>query len=573
MEPQPRRTKANRRQKQPPRSKDYVGIAQQYAQDVVAGRVVACKLLIKRCASFLDELGRDWEFTFDVAKASKPCQFMECLPVPDGKSEQLVVLQPWQCFVVANIFGWVHRATGMRRFTQAHVWIAAGNGKSFLASAVGLYMAFHDGQRAAEVACAAFSRKQAEIVFDTASQMMQFRPDFAQFLGVEINAHTLVQEKTGSKLEARSAEAKTLAGMRPYCVVVDELHVVTQEVYAFLTNRLAKRDQTLLLTISTAGYDTTSIGHTIFEQSVQVIDGSAVAPEVFAIVYQADDISDPTDERQWAMAHPNLDVTVRRNILRSKAREAATYSRLRNQFTTEQLDRWVSAGEAWIDMDRWDEAADELLRIEDFKGKPCWIGIDLANVSDVCSVAVVFPEDRADGQHLTVFWRNYLPEAVTGKHASYSGWVEDRCLIATPGNSTDYAFVREEVLRLVREHDVRCVCIDQWNATHIAQELQAELGEDRVVLVSMGVANMNAPAKTLEGAVLEGRLHHTGDPCVRWMIGNAQVQTSALENIRLWKQDKAAKIDAAVALVVALNQVPNVVDAGPLVFHVLGSSS
>jgi len=538
-----------------PTVKDYPAIARRYAEDVVAGRITAGKLLVLRCGSFLEELGReDWEYRFDPGLGSRACKWIECLPVPDGKVDQLVRLQPWQVFVVTNIFGWVHRDTGLRRFTQAHVWIAAGNGKSFLGSAIGLYMAFGEGARAAEVACAAYSKKQAEIVFDTAKQMMVFRQEFAEFLGVEVNAHSLVQPGTGSKLEPRSSEAKTLAGMRPYCVIVDELHVVNQEVYSFLTNRLAKRDQTLLLTISTAGYDTNSVGFTIFEESRKVIEGSISAPDVFAIIYQADR-DDIGDEIEWAKAHPNLDVTVRRNILRSKAREALNFSRLRSQFITEQLNRWVAAGNAWIDMELWDAGSDQNLDLSQFRGRECFVGIDLASVSDICSLAIVFPERREDGFHYTAFWRNYLPENTVTRFASYSGWVHDGHLVATPGNATDYAFLREEVLRLARDHDVTMVSIDEWNATHIAQELQAELGGDRVMTMSMATRNLNAPMKAMEGAVLGGRFHHAGDPAVRWMVGNVQVRPDALGNIRPLKlDDRSQKNDAALALIIALNQ-------------------
>jgi phage terminase large subunit-like protein len=558
-----------RRKASPIVTKDYPAIARTYAEDVVAGRIVGGKYLILRCRQFLDELERDWEYTFDPVPATKACKFIECLPVPDGKVEQTVRLQPWQVFVVCNIFGWIDTRSGFRRFTQAHIWIAAGNGKSFLGSAIGLYLAFGEGARAAEVACAAASKKQAEIVFDTAKQMMQFRPDFAEFLGVETNAHSLVQERTGSKLEPRSSEAKTLAGMRPYCIIVDEMHVVDEAVYAMLTNRLAKRDQTLLLTISTAGYKLESVGYAVFEESRHVIDGLTDAPWVFAIIYQAD--SDTiNDENEWAKAHPNLDVTVRRNILRSKALEAHNQSHFRAAFITEQLNRWVFAGDAWLDMEKWDACSDDTLALEQLKGGSCFVGVDLASVSDIASMAAVFPDQRDDGMHYTVFWWNFLPEKTIGRFASYQGWVHDGFLIETPGNATDYGFIRERIFQLCRDHDVRMVAIDEWNASHIAQELQQELGDDRVMTMSMATKNLNAPMKALEGAVLEGRLHHTEDPVVRWMVGNVQVKPDALGNIRPLKaDDRNQKNDAALAAIIAMNQACTVEPAQETVFEFL----
>lgn len=543
---------ARKASKQAQPAKDYLATARRYAREVVSGAVIGCELLRKRCQQFLDELARDdegWDFRFDAAKASHACTFIECLPIPDSAEDARFTLQPWQVFIVANLFGWVHASTGLRRFTQAHIWIAAGNGKSALASAIGLYMAFGVGQRASEVACVAYSKKQAEVVFDTAKQMMQFRPDFAEWLGLEINAHTIVQERTGSKFEPRSSEAKTLAGMRPYCAIVDELHVVDQAVYSFLTNRLAKRDQTLLLTISTAGYDTNTIGGTIFEESKAVIEGTIDSPEVFAVIFQAES-ENLLDESEWAKAHPNLGVTVRNNILRSKAKEAMDFSQLRVSFITEQLNRWASSREAWLKMEKWDECAAPSLRLADFAGRKAFIGLDMSQRNDITAKAYVFADADGQGRRTyTAFFKCYLPEAaIAARNASYSGWVHDGHIASMEGEVIDFAVVEDELLEDLQTFPGSEVCYDPAFMTQMAQSIQNEAGPEAAIEVRPTRENFNPAMKELEAAVLEGRLRHDGNPAVRWQMGNVTVKPNAAGVIYPAKPHSNAKIDAAYAL-------------------------
>jgi len=60
--------------------------------------------------------------------------------------------------------------------------------------------------------------------------------------------------------------------------------------------------------------------------------------------------------------------------------------------------------------------------------------------------------------------------------------------------------------------------------------------------------------KELEALTLDGRLAHTGDPVLAWMISNVAVKRDEKDNIFPRKEQDAAKIDGAVAAIMALNR-------------------
>src|ERR1041385_50714 len=148
-------------------AKDFPAIAERYARQVVAGEIEACKWTRLACERHLRDLKRaaagDWLYRFDAAKASRACRFLELLPHVKGSwaaNAELMVLQPWQAFIVCVLFGWVKVATGMRRFSRVYIEIPRKNGKSFLAAGIGLYLFACDQEHGSEVYSGATTEKQ-----------------------------------------------------------------------------------------------------------------------------------------------------------------------------------------------------------------------------------------------------------------------------------------------------------------------------------------------------------------------------------------------------------------------------
>src|ERR1700712_1803533 len=100
----------------------------------------------------------------------------------------------WQRLVFANLFGFVERSTGARRFRQGIVFVPRGNGKTSIAAPLALYLSFMDGEGGAEGYAAAVTRDQARILFDTARHMVIRSPEIRRRYGVEALANAIWQE-------------------------------------------------------------------------------------------------------------------------------------------------------------------------------------------------------------------------------------------------------------------------------------------------------------------------------------------------------------------------------------------
>lgn len=116
-------------------SRNYTQIARQYADDVIAGKIPACKwvkLAAKRQISDLQKYsGPRSTYVFDETEASRVCKFIELLTHTKGElAGTRIKLEPWQVFILSTAFGWRRRSDGGRRFRRVYIEVPRGNGKA-----------------------------------------------------------------------------------------------------------------------------------------------------------------------------------------------------------------------------------------------------------------------------------------------------------------------------------------------------------------------------------------------------------------------------------------------------------
>ena len=171
-----------------------------YAKRVVARKIPACKFVRLAAQRFLDDLkvaeaGRG-PWRFDPDRAMAPIAVCERLPNIKGPlAGDPIRLMPWQRCWTANLFGFVERETGWRRFRQASIWVPRGNGKSTWLAPLAVYCAFAEGEGGAEAYAAAVTRDQAKIVWSTAAEMLRRAPALRQRIGIEQSVHAIFQPR------------------------------------------------------------------------------------------------------------------------------------------------------------------------------------------------------------------------------------------------------------------------------------------------------------------------------------------------------------------------------------------
>ncbi|MCE8042445.1 terminase large subunit [Halomonas daqingensis] len=544
-----------------------VNAANRYARDVVAGRIPACKEVRQACQRHLDDSkaakSRSYPYRFDKDAAEHACVFIQLLPHTKGRwarEKRLIELEPWQLFIVCMIFGWLQKKSGLRRFTEAYIEVERKNGKSVLAAAISIYMLAADGEYGAEVYCGATTEKQAWEVFRPARLMLMKSPALVSAAGIEIMAKNISIPEDGSRLEPLIGDPGD--GSSPSCAVVDEFHEHDKpNLYDTMLTGMGARDQPLMFIITTAGFNLAGPCYDKRRQAQQMLDGVLPNEELFAIIYTIDATDDWKDPAVLRKANPNFGISVSEEFLRKAQRDAVRYPSRQNSFLTKHLNVWVSARTAWLNMAEWHAVGDSSLKIEDFYGKPCWLGVDLASKTDIAAIALLFRDEITDKKgrpktRWTVFVRSYLPEGAVERastnQAAYETWVNSGDLIITDGEELDFDVIREDIKDLASRFEIQEVAYDPWRATQLAHQLMSDGAS--IVEYRNTVQNMSPAMREMEAAITAGRWRHPCDPVLTWMASNVVAKADAKDNIYPRKEKAENKIDGIIAILMALGR-------------------
>ena len=527
-----------------------------YARQVLSGEIVAGPHIRLAAQRHVDDLekgparGLSWHAGF----AEHAIDFIQCLRHYQGAhAGKLFILSPFQKFIVGSIFGWY--AGAQRRFRVAYVEIAKGNGKTPLAAALMLYGLVADGEAGAEVYSAATSRDQAGICFNDAKQFVLACPPLMNRLHVGQN--NIAHAGSSSFLRTVSAEGRGLDGKRPHMAVIDELHEhPSGQVVEKMRAGTKGRTRALIFEITNSGYDQTTVCWEHHDYSVKVLQGVIENDSWFAYIASLDKGDDPwADESCWYKANPNLGVSVTLEYLREQVREAKDLPSKRSLVLRLNFCQWTEASENWIDLDHWDACAGA---VDDqaLTGRDCFGGLDLASVSDFTALTWLFPPEQPD-EPWRLLLRLWLPEAAVKKmrdkaRLPVDEWVRMGLINVTPGNVTDYKFVRHQINLDREKFNVREIAVDRFNSTQLVTDLQ----EDGAVmsLFGQGYVSMSAPCKDLERMYMSHQLAHGGNKVLRWMATNTVAVRDPAGNMKLDRERSTNKIDGMVSPVMALGR-------------------
>lgn len=542
--------------------------ARAYAEDVLSGDIVAGEMVRLACQRHLDDLTRS-DLVWRPKVAEAYLQFfrvglVHTIGAYHGKPFEPL---PWQAFILANLYGW-HRPDGSRRFNYSYISMARKQGKTTLMAGAALAALVMDREQGAEVYSAATKRDQARILFDEARRMVNASPALRKY--VEANRHRIEAPQINGKMEYLSSDGKRLDGTNPHCSIIDEYHAhPTDEVFNVLKSGMQARRNPLHLTITTAGLNKEVPCYKLHQTAREVLRGIKTDDSLFAIIYELDeeDHAEWTDPRHWVKANPSLGATITTEALRKQCTQALNMgTSFETEFKTKHLNLWTSASSVWIQDEAW-MACRGPEELPENRSK-CVGGLDLAAVSDLTALVLSWEhEDK-------VFVRGeyWLPrdtfEAVIASNPGhiYRDFEHLPNFHLTDGNVTDFASIRRILSGVhlkdgvqtydpdnwMQRTEVEAIAFDRHNSTQIA----IDLSDDGVPLApyGQGFVSMSPGAKELEVLVRSGRLSHDGDPVLRWAIANVELRQDPAGNIKPDKGKSAAKIDPAVALVMAIGE-------------------
>lgn len=517
----------------------------EYAESVVRGEIVSCnyiKLACKRYLSWFDK------YDFRTDKVDKVINFISKLKHSTGEhNNKPFVLLPYQFWIICNIFGFYHKGTNNRVVKYCYLELARKSGKTALASAICLYMLVADGENGSEVELVANSHKQAKICFQMCSNYLQSIDKKGKYF--KRYRDSIKFEHTKSLLQVLSSDADGNDGYNSYCFVLDEAHAQKDStLWDVMCSSQGMRNNSLGVIITTAGFNKFGFCYQYRQTCVEVLNGLKENDSQFCAIYTIDEEDDWKDKNIWIKSNPSLGTTVKESYLEQQVLNAKNNTSLEVGVRTKNFNQWVSSMDIWLSNDLLLESSKKL-NLNDFKECICYVGVDLAAVSDMTAVSYMIPKD---GMYY-FFTDYYLPQSCLEDNSNselYKEWKRKGLLKITDGNVTDYDYVLSDILKKNNVIFINKIAYDSYNATQWA--INATSQGLPLQPYSQALWNFNKPTKLFEILIKSGKVIIDNNEITRWCFQNVYLKTDHNENVKPVKVSAQQKIDGVISILESL---------------------
>ena len=532
----------------------------EYWEKIKTGQVTVCRktrLWYKYLARCIDHPTK--EMHYDAKRGNHILEFAEsfcCVSSGKGAGKP-VVLELWEKAHLAAVFGFVDDA-GNRVCRESILIVGKKNGKSLLASVVGLYMLLADGEKGPQVYSAATKRDQAKIIWTESTRMVKKSPALLKRAKCRVGDISSEEYNNGT-FKPLASDSDSLDGLNIHCALLDEIHQwkAGKALYDILADGVSARTQPLIYVTSTAGTIREDIYDQKYDESERIINGLYDPAgykdiHVFPFIYELDERKEWTDERAWYKANPNLGVTKKLSYLKSKVAKALSDATQVKNLVCKEFNIRETSSEAWLTFEQLDNQAK--FDINALKPRYGIAGCDLSSTTDLTCATIIFRVPGDD--HIYVLQMYWLPEDLLEKRVRedkipYDLWESQGLLRTCPGNKVHYKYIVQWFSEVQNEMDIYLYKggYDSWSASYFVEDMENTFGKNVMEPVIQGKKSLSAPMKSL-GADLEKKLIvYNNNPILKWCLGNTSVDVDKNDNIQPCKGNVGTRrIDGLASL-------------------------
>jgi phage terminase large subunit-like protein len=517
-------------------------------------------------------------------------------------------LRFWQEVIVRLLVGWkepveiVDEITGegtilyVRLFRELRLWIARKNGKSEFLAALALLFWAVEGEVRGQGFCFARDENQARIVFDKMADMIGYAPALAK--ETRIFAKSLWIQTIKASFKLLSGKAAGKHGRAPTVTVGDEIHEWKDRALAdTLRQGEGGSTQPIRLYASTAGLKTQIVGHEIFEQSQQILDGRIDDPTTLVVIFAVPEDADWQDERNWPLANPSIGLSPTLHFLRGEHAKVAGNPRAEAEFRCYHLNQFMEQMQRWLPLRKWDACPGEKDAWKTLpaalEGRECHLAFDSTQSFDPASLCFRFPQSLSPADKVelagldaeiaqlleaeqpidyklllrrreldtpTFLWKFWLPAEtiaarVKSEKVPFDRWRDQGALIEIPGGTFELDWAINATREACRRYKVQKIGFDAWNALEYYNKLvnpqdgADALPEDLFVKMRFGARTLGEATKRFERRVFAGEINHGHHPMARWMAGHCHIRYDDNMNYVPAKRKSEKSIDGIVAAV------------------------
>lgn len=530
----------------------------EYWGEIESKKIIVSDKIYRTYKKVVEDIESPDEYYYNANRANHVLEFAEnfCRHSKGKFGGKPVRLELWEKAHLATVFGFVD-IEGNRKYRESLLIVGKKNGKSLLASIVGLYMLTADGEPGPEVYAVATKKDQSKIIWLESKRMVKKSPSLTK--RVRALVAEMDSDFNDGVFKPLASDSDTLDGLNVHCALMDEIHQWKsgKALYDIMADGVAAREQPLVYITSTAGTIREDIYDQKYEEAEMVINGysdpNGYKDEHFiAFIYELDSRKEWVEEDCWIKANPGLGTIKNLPALRDKVKKAKLNPRMVKNLICKEFNIRETSSEAWLTFEQANNT--ETFDVEELKPRYGIGGADLSATTDLTAAKVIFkvPDDK----HTYVLSMYWMPEDLVEKRVMedkipYDEWIEQGYIRTCQGNKISYKDVKDWFVEIQEKHDIYIFAVgyDSWSATYFVEDMQDQFGKSVMIPVIQGKKTLSQPMGNL-GADLENNLIvYNNNPVDKWCLCNTAVDVDKNNNIQPIKtSNPRRRIDGTAAL-------------------------
>lgn len=550
----------------------------EYWQAIESGKEVVSRKIYKTYKHLVYQLDNPGEYSYSPARANHVIEFFEnyCHHSKGKSGGKLVELELWEKALLAAVFGFVD-IDGNRQYRKCLLIVGKKNGKSLLASGVGLYMLTADGEAGPEVYAVATKKDQARIIWQEARRMV--KKSSALLKRIRTLVSSLECDFNDGTFKPLASDADSLDGLNVHCALMDETHQWRngRPLFDIVADGITAREQPLIFMTSTAGVIREDIYDQEYEEAERIINGYEDPggyhdDHTICFVYELDARSEWTDPKCWKKANPGLGTIKSYKILEDKVKKAMQNPALVKNLVCKEFNIRETSTEAWLTFEELDNRDTYLLNPEEKRF--LWRhqdgdtvtetelpyprygigGADLSSTTDLTAAKVLFMVPGCEKIFaLSMYWlaENLLERRVTEDRIAYDKWFDRGLLRLSPGNKVHHRYVKDWFVEVQETLDIYIAYLgyDSWSADYWVEDMKAYFGDITMIAVHQGKKTLSDPMKRLKNDLADKVIVYNNNPIDKWCLANTSYEEDRNGNIQPHKTSKPTRrIDGTAAL-------------------------
>ena len=535
----------------------------EYWEKIESGEIVVCEKIRKTYAKVINDMDNPGEWFYSEKRAEHVITFAEayCRHSKGKWGGKKIKLELWERAHLATVFGFID-IEGNRKYRESVLIVGKKNGKSLLASIVGLYLMIADSESGPEVYAVATTRDQAKIVWTEAKRMVAKSPALKKLIKTHV-ADLSSEDFNSGVYKPLASDSDTLDGLNVSGALMDEIHQWKngRALYDIIADGVSAREQPLVYITSTAGTIREDLYDQKYDEAEMAINGYGDPhgyhdERTIYFIYELDSRKEWTEPDCWIKANPGLCTIKNIRTLSERVEKAKSNPALVKNLVCKEFNIRETSSEAWLTFEQLNN--DEHFDITELKPRYAIGGVDLSATTDLTCATVIFK--IKDDEHVYVNQMYFIPEAVFEKKiredkVPYDTWQERGLITICPGNKVDYHMVVKWFVDFQNEHDVYITHVgyDAWSAQYFVDEMTNTFGKGVMGAVFQGKKTLSAPMKSLGADLEANRVVYNGNPILKWCLANTAIDVDRNNNIQPCKtHTKTKRIDGMASLLDAV---------------------